>query len=213
MYKIAVVEDHDIFRKGIITLLGEIDYVTVIIEASSGVEFLKILKDKTPDIVFMDINMPIMNGIETTRKALEINPSIRVVALTMHSEEDYLQQMLEAGAMGFLLKNVNISDVEKAIDAVMEGNRFFSAELMTLLSNKFLNKKVDFVEGVEKFSDRELEILKMICEGMTNVEIGEKLFLSNRTVDGHRARMIEKVGATNTVGLVVYAIKNNLIKV
>lgn len=154
-----------------------------------------------------------MNGIETTRKALEINPAIRVVALTMHSEEDYLQQMLEAGAMGFLLKNVNISDVEKAIDAVMESNRFFSAELMTLLSNKFLNKKVDFVEGVEKFSDRELEILKMICEGMTNVEIGEKLFLSNRTVDGHRARMIEKVGATNTVGLVVYAIKNNLIKV
>ncbi len=211
MYKVAIVEDHEIFRKGIITLLGEIDNVEVIAEACSGEDFLKILPEINPDIVFMDIKMPGIDGISTTRKALEMKPSIHVIALSMHSEEDYLQQMLEAGAMGFLLKNITLADVEKAINAVMIGNRYFSEELMTILSNKFINKESNGSESVAKFSDRELEVLKYICEGMTNVEIGEKLFLSNRTVDGHRARMIERIGATNTVGLVVYAIKNKLI--
>ncbi|PKP21460.1 MAG: DNA-binding response regulator [Bacteroidetes bacterium HGW-Bacteroidetes-21] len=213
MFKVAVVEDHEIFRKGIITLLGNIDYVNVIVEASSGEAFLKVLPEQVPDIVFMDIKMLGISGIETTKKAMETRPMLKIIALSMHSEEEYIQQMLEAGAMGFLLKNVNQSNIEKAMKAVMAGNRFFSDELMTLLSNKFLNKNQNSDDSLVKFSDREIEILNLICTGMTNIEIGDKLCLSHRTVDGHRARMIERVGAANTVGLVVYAIKNKLIQV
>ena len=212
MYNIFIVEDHEIFRKGIETLLEEIKDVKLAGSADSGERFLEDIPGLDVDVVFMDIKMPGMGGIEATKRALEIKPDLKIIALTMFSEEEFLQQMLEAGASGFLLKNVSQSDIEKAIHAVMMGNRYFSEELMNLLANKYLNKNSPSADSIS-FSEKELHILQLICIGHTNVEIGEKIFMSHRTVDGHRAKMIEKTNSTNTVGLVVYAIKNNLVKV
>lgn len=212
MVKIMVVEDHEIFRKGIVNLLNDIKDVEVIAEAENGKIFLEKIEEVKPDIVFMDIRMPELDGIEATKIAVSKNPKLKVVALSMHNEEEYLEKMLEVGAMGFLLKNATMIDIEKAINSVMSGYRFFSEELMNILANKYIKKPEPTKENSE-FSKRELEVLQLICEGLTNHEIGEKLFISNRTVDGHRARMLEKIGAANTVGLVIYAIKNKLIEI
>lgn len=207
-----VVEDHEIFRKGIINLLNDIKDVEVMAEAENGKDFLEKIETIKPDIVFMDIRMPEIDGIEATKIAIAKNNKLKVIALSMHNEEDYLEKMLEAGAMGFLLKNATMVDIEKAIHSVMQGYRFFSEELMNILANKYI-KKPEPVKEDSEFSKREIEVLQLICDGLTNHQIGEKLFISNRTVDGHRARMLEKIGAANTVGLVIYAIKNKLIKI
>jgi len=212
MYKVFIVEDHEIFCKGLTALIEEIKDIEVSGTASSGNQFLQLIKGVEADIVFMDIKMPGLNGIETTRRALELRPELNIVALTMFNEEEYLQQMLEAGAKGFLLKNVNKTDIEKAVNAVVTGNLFFSEELMTTLGGKYLGKGGNNNDK-PAFNEKEIQILNLICEGHTNMEIADIMALSHRTVDGYRAKMIEKTETTNTIGLVVYAIKNKLIKV
>ena len=212
MYKVFIVEDHEIFCKGLTALIEEIKDIEVSGTASSGNQFLQLIKGVEADIVFMDIQMPGLNGIETTRRALELRPELNIVALTMFNEEEYLQQMLEAGAKGFLLKNVNKTDIEKAVNAVVTGNLFFSEELMTTLGGKYLGRGGNNNDKIA-FNEKEIQILNLICEGHTNMEIADIMALSHRTVDGYRAKMIEKTETTNTIGLVVYAIKNKLIKV
>ena len=212
MYKVFIVEDHEIFCKGLTALIEEIKDIEVSGTASSGNQFLQLIKGVEADIVFMDIKMPGLNGIETTRRALELRPELNIVALTMFNEEEYLQQMLEAGAKGFLLKNVNKTDIEKAVNAVVTGNLFFSEELMTTLGGKYLGRGGNNNDKIA-FDEKEIQILNLICEGHTNMEIADIMALSHRTVDGYRAKMIEKTETTNTIGLVVYAIKNKLIKV
>jgi len=212
MYKVFIVEDHEIFCKGLEAVLDEIKEVSLAGTASSGEQFLNMLKVTETDVVFMDIRLPGINGIEATREALKIKPQLNVIALTMFNEEGYLQQMLEAGARGFLLKNINKTDLEKAINTVVSGNLFFSEELMTVLAGKYLGRKEERTE-TPVFNEKELQILTLLCQGLTNMEIADKIHLSHRTVDGYRAKMIEKTGVTNTIGLVVYAIKNKLITV
>lgn len=210
MYKVFIVEDHEIFCKGLEAVLEEIKEVTLAGTASSGEQFLSMLKVIETDVVFMDIRLPGINGIEATKEALKLKPNLNIIALTMFNEEGYLQQMLEAGARGFLLKNINKSDLEKAIHAVVAGNLFFSEELLTVLAGKYLGKGNEHSEK-PVFNEKEIQILNLICEGCTNFEIAEKINLSHRTVDGYRAKMIEKCGVPNTIGLVVYAVKNKLI--
>lgn len=156
--------------------------------------------------------MPEMDGIETTKKLVEMCPDIKIVALSMFGEEEYLQSMLDAGAKGFLLKNINPDELEKCIKQVMKGNNYFSDELLTVLTKMFVSggNKKDNKPDV-KLTKREKEVLELICKGYTNSEIAEKLFLSQRTIDGHRANLLSKVGAKNTVSLVTYAIKNKLV--
>ena len=170
------------------------------------------MNKKQADLVFMDIKMPHMDGIETTKKLLEINPKIKVVALSMFGEEEYLQSMLDAGARGFLLKNIDPDELEKGISQVMKGYNFFSGELLNILTKMFVAGDTVTEETPEiKLTKREQEVLELICKGYTNNEIAEKLFLSQRTIDGHRAKIISKAGARNTVSLVTFAIKNKLV--
>ncbi len=208
-----IVDDHEIFRKGLKLLLDEIPFIKVIGEASYSDEFLNKINTIPIDVVFMDIKMPGISGIETTQKALEINPNLKIVALSMYGDEEHLQAMLDAGAKGFLLKNASKEDLERAIISVMNNRNYFSEELVSLLASLYISQKQlkDYEKEKPKFSERELEILELICKGYTSVEIGEMLGLSNRTVDGHRASMMEKIGAKNTVQLVIYAIKNKLV--
>lgn len=210
---IAIVDDHQIFRKGLIAQLKEFKHVSVVGEANNGEEYLAIHEKIHPDIVFMDIKMPELNGIDTTKALKRIDPKVRIVALSMFGDEEYLQEMLDAGASGFLLKNINKDDLLKAIDNVMKGNHYFSDELVNVLTTLFVTKSYNRKKEDTKvrLSARELEVLQLICKGYTNLEIGELLFISNRTIDGHRANLIDKVGAKNTVGLVTYAIKNKLV--
>lgn len=211
---VVIVDDHSIFRKGLIVQLKEIPDINVIGEACNGKEFIDLFLKQSPDIVFMDINMPEMDGITATKIITKENPLIKVVAISTYGEEEFLQNMLDAGAKGFLLKNIEIDDIKKAIHTVMDGKSYFSNELLSILTSKFIHKSIDGESNIEvRFSKREVEILQLICDGLTNAEIGEKLFISSRTVDGHRANLINKVGAKNTVGLVTYAIKNKIIKI
>ncbi|MFH2143175.1 MAG: response regulator transcription factor [Bacteroidota bacterium] len=209
---IAVVDDHQIFRKGLITQLEEFNHVKVVGEANNGKEYLTMHEKIHPDIIFMDIKMPELNGIDTTKAIKEIDSNVRIIALSMYDDEKYLQEMLDAGANGFLLKNINKDDLLKAIDNVMKGNHYFSDELVNILTSLFISKSHgnNKEEIPVKLSAREIEVLQLICKGYTNYEIGDMLCISNRTIDGHRAKLIEKVGARNTVGLVTYAIKNKI---
>jgi DNA-binding NarL/FixJ family response regulator len=210
--KIFLVDDHQIFRRGLKLLLQELGY-NIVDEANDGNEFLEKLPNTNADIVFMDIRMPQLNGIQATKKAIEIKPNIKIIALTMYDDENHLQAMLDAGAKGFLLKNASKEDLEKSIKSVLEGKNYFSEELVSLLASLYFTQKQlkETQKEIPKFTKKELEILELICKGYTSVEIGKMLNLSNRTVDVHRAIMMEKIGAKNTVQLVIYAIKNKLI--
>lgn len=211
---VIIVDDHDIFRKGLRMMLEEIPEVKIIDEAANGYEFMELLKTKIPEIVLIDIRMPIMDGFDAISASLKLFPDIKFIVISWYGDEENLQRALELGAVGFLLKNINADEIRKAIYSVYDGNRYFSEELMSILANKYINfdePKENTEDIIKTLSSRDLEILNLICKGLTNNEIAEACNLSLRTVDGYRARMIEKVGATNTVGLVVFAIKNKLV--
>ncbi len=209
----AIVDDHAIFRKGLRILLKELPNAGNIDEAADGREFLDILPGIKPDIVFMDIKMPGPDGIETTRKALEKMPSLRVLALSMHDDKQYLESMIKAGAKGFLLKNAGFEEIEKAVENVMQGNSYFSVELLNMLAGRIASQANGEYTINEKLTSRETEVLELICKGLTNHEIGQKLFISQRTVEKYRANLLEKTGSKNTVSLVIFAIKNKLVSI
>jgi DNA-binding NarL/FixJ family response regulator len=206
--KVIIVDDHVIFRKGLVAILNEIDDVKVVGEASNGHDVLNLLKKQTADIILMDIKMPVMDGIEATRKVSERFPHIKVVALTMFEEISYFNKMIEAGAAGFLLKKTNVDELEAAIHNVFEGDSYFSEEFMSSVTKhiKPKSKQPDI-----KLSEREIEVLKLICKGFSNPEIAKELHISPRTIDGHRAKLLEKTGAKNAPNLVMYAVKHGLV--
>lgn len=207
--RIVLVDDHALFRGGLRGLLEQVGGCRVVAEAASGEEFLGLLPTIECDVVFMDISMPGMDGAETTRRALELNPELRIVTLSMFGDEHYYTRMVEAGACGFLLKDSSIDEVLEAIRAVCEGGSYFSE---TILSNLSSRLRSDFDHTTEEpLSTRELEILLAVCQGLSNQEIADTLFISKRTVDKHRANILEKTGCKNTASLVVYALKRHLV--
>lgn len=211
--KIFIVDDHPIFKKGLITQLKEFNFIEIVGSAENGKDFLEKLKNISVDIVFMDIKMPEMDGITTTINALKKYPKLKVIALSMFGDEEYLQSMLDAGAKGFLLKNIEKDDLEKAIKTVIKGNNFFSEELITILTSKFVNKPKSVSDSNKpiKITKKEYAVLKLICQGITTQEISNILLISQRTIDSYRAKLLRKIGVKNTVGLVTYAIKNRLV--
>ena len=212
--KVVLVDDHNLFRDGLKYVLGQTDYIKVIAEAADGIEFLNILNDNMPDIVLMDIAMPRMNGIEATTKAISKFPNLKIIALTMFGDENYCYSMLQAGAKGFVLKESGCDELLKAINKVLEGDNYFSNSILTNLikSQAILNKSKITDEGPIKFSKREMEVLKLICDGNSNKEIAEKLSISQRTVEGNRFSLLNKTGSKDSVNLALYALKNNLLE-
>ncbi|HNW99689.1 MAG TPA: response regulator transcription factor [Bacteroidales bacterium] len=208
--KIVIVDDHEIFRGGLKLLINRLKNVKVIAEASNGKEFLDLLEFNIPDIVLMDIEMPVMNGIEATKKAIERYPELKIIALTMFNDEEYVENMIEAGVKGFLLKNINKDNLDKAIQSVISGNNYYSEELF-----KYFTKKISHTDKKEtpeiKLTQREIEIIKLSFEGLNNKEIADKLFISERTVVGHKSNLLSKTGCKSTIHLLAYVIKNKLI--
>ncbi len=212
--RIAVVDDHSLFRKGMISILEQVSDFEVVMEATNGLEFLHKLPNIPVDVVLMDLQMPQLDGTKATEIIRERFPHIKVIILSMHDEDKYILHLMEIGANGYLLKDNDPEEVEKAIRKVLETDIYFSDFVSKVMlrkmtrknqqENKIFNYKTDL-------SDREKEVLKHICEGLTTTEIGDILSLSPRTVEGHRLRMIEKLGVKNTAGLVAFAIKNQLV--
>ncbi len=209
--KIIITDDHQLFRNGLKILLNAFPEFEVIGEASNGEEFLQILQNTQADIALMDINMPEMDGIEATRRGLKMNPDIQIIALSMYGEEEYYYKMVDAGAKGFLVKDSDISEVKEAILTVRKGGSYFSQELLYHVIQKIKHRENENKSA--NLSKREKEILFKICEGLSNQEIAESLFISKRTVDKHRANLLGKTNSKNTASLILFAIRNKLIEI
>ena len=209
--RIALADDHQLFRNGLKILLGAYGEFEVVAEASNGTELLKILEACPADIVLMDISMPEMDGAEATSRLARQSPATSVIALSMYGEEEYYYRMVDSGAKGFILKDSDITEVHDAIMAVHKGGNYFSQELLYHVIRRIKNREHE--EKSSSLSKREKEILLKICEGLSNHEIADALFISKRTVDKHRANLLAKTGSKNTASLILYAIKNRLIEV
>lgn len=210
--RILLVDDHSLFRNGLKGLLEHCTGCRVVGEAASGEEFLAMLDTLDADIVFMDFAMPGLDGAQTTERALARRPELRIITLSMFGDESYYTRMVEAGARGFLLKDSDIGDVIEAIDTVMAGGSYFSPQLLASLAGRMRTREHEQTAD-EPLSLREREILVAVCRGLSNQEIADELFISKRTVDKHRANILEKTGCKNTASLVVYAIRSGIVEI
>lgn len=218
MIRIALVDDHSLFRRGLKVLLSARPDFEVVADAGSGEEFLAMLPTARPDVVFMDYAMPSMNGAETSERALALCPDLKIITLSMFGDNAYYSRMVSSGAKGFLLKDSEFDEVVEAVETVHAGGTYFSASLLESLSHSIRSAAAgddaaDVVAECDRLSDREVEILVAICQGLSTQEIADRLFISKRTVDKHRANILEKSGCKNTASLVVYAIRHRLVEV
>ena len=209
-FKVIVVDDHSFFRKGVILVVNRFENFEVIGEASNGAELLTLLLKLTPDLILMDIKMPVMEGVEATREVLKNYPDVKIIAFSMFGDEKHLESMINAGIQGFILKNIECDDLEKAICRVANDQQYFSEEFLPYFTNKYLGVDANNDASLTK---RELEILQLVAQGLSNREIADKLSLSIRTITSHRANINSKTGSRNTVNLLTYAIQHKLISI
>lgn len=207
-----MVDDHTLFRSGLRSLLALREGFEIVADVGSGEEFLALVDKTEIDVAFMDISMPGIDGVETTRRALALCPTLRVITLSMYGDDHYYRLMLESGASGFVLKDSDIEEVYAAVEAVMDGDSYFSEALLGSFTRNMSRLTLHDTVSEDTLSEREVEILVEVCRGLSNQEIADKLFISKRTVDKHRANILEKTGCKNTANLVVYAIKNHLVE-
>jgi DNA-binding NarL/FixJ family response regulator len=219
--RVAIADDHKLIINGIRSMLADSDDIVVVGEAADGLDLLRQLEaGLDPNVILMDINMPYKNGIETTLVVTQKHPQIRVLALTMFDDEDYITSMLQNGATGYILKNTGRPELIDAIKRVSLGQPYFSKEVTSVVMSKYMAKKDNAAAGANRnnaaplveLTNREVEILKLIACEMTNQEIADKLFISPRTVHSHRRNLMQKIGVKNTAGLVRYAIHHSLIE-
>lgn len=210
-YKIVIVDDHSLFREGLRLLIEKEEIGEVVAEADNGLKLLEILKTSIPDVIVLDIDMPVMNGYEATEKIINQYPNANILILSMHGDQEHYSQLIKAGAKGFVLKTSGKQELENAIRSVAKGESFFSSELLRKIivdlgkpHNNKENVKIDLTE-------REIEVLKLLCSGLTVSEIAEKLFLSVKTIEAHRSKLILKTETKNTIGLILFAIKNKIV--
>jgi DNA-binding NarL/FixJ family response regulator len=209
---VIIADDHEIFRDGLRMMLQKQPGISLLAEAEDGRELIEHIKRLQPDVVITDIKMPRMDGVAAARHIAEHYPTIGVIALSMFDEDDLIIDMLEAGAKGYLLKNADKNEMTDAIKAVYKDEPYYckhtSQKLAQMVARSKFNPYRHQVRPV--FTDREKEIIIYICDGLTNKEIAAKVFLSVRTVEGLRMKMLEKMNARNTAGIIIYAIKNDL---
>ncbi|MEO6851899.1 MAG: response regulator transcription factor [Mucilaginibacter sp.] len=213
--KLAIADDHKIFRNGIKATLEDCPDFKLVIEASNGKELIGQLAANPPDVILMDIKMPEMDGMQTTAYIHQNFRQIKVLALSMHNEDKYIVDMMKAGAAGYLLKNAEPEEIIGAILTVYEKGFYFNEHLSVTLIKQLVGpgSYSDNAGQQVDLNDREIEVLKLVCQEHSNQEIADKIFLSVRTVEGYRARLFEKTGSKNLVGLVIFAIKKGIISV
>jgi DNA-binding NarL/FixJ family response regulator len=213
--KLGIVDDHKIFRNGLKATLEECEDFEIILEASNGKELVGLLATKTPDVILMDIKMPEMDGIQTATHVHQHFKDIKILALSMFNEDKYIVDMMKAGASGYLLKNAEPEEIIEAVSTVYSKGFYFNEHLSITLIKQLVGNDPSESAANNKtdLNEREIEVLKLVCQECSNQEIADKIFLSVRTVEGYRARLFEKTGSKNLVGLVIYAIKRGIINV
>jgi len=211
--KYLIADDHKIFRQGLKYALADDHKLKLTGEAENGIQLMELIKKQEPDVVLLDLKMPEMDGVEATKRMHNLHPSIKILMLTSYDEEQLIIHLLENGANGYLLKNSDPSEIKKAIHSVYENDYYFndivSHSMLRNITRK--NQAQSRVSDQVKLNDRETEVLKLICQEQTTVEIASKIFLSPRTIEGIRTALIEKLGVRNTAGLVIYALKSGIV--
>lgn len=211
--KIILADDHEIFRDGFKAMLKKQPSVELIGEAADGEELVELTRQSQPDVVVTDIKMPKMDGLQATKIIATEFPHIGIIALSMIDEENLIIDMMEAGAKGYLLKNAHKKEIIEAIKVVNNGNIYYcdgtSAKLTRMIAQ---SDRISFTKRSSRpeLSQKEIDVIQFICEEMTNKEIADRLHLSIRTIEGYRDRIQEKIGARNSAGIVVYAIRNKI---
>ena len=210
--RVLVADDHTIVRQGLVGILKASEEVEVVAEASDGSEAVeKALKTK-PDVAVLDVSMPRLSGIEAARRIHEALPATRLLVLTMHDDEEYILKMVRAGASGYLLKDGAASELLAGIRALKAGKTYFGPHATKALAEAFTrDRPAEPADPYERLTDREREVFQLVVEGKTNPEIGEVLFISAKTVDNHRTRLMEKLGLHSTAELVRYAARHKLL--
>lgn len=208
--KVIIADDHEIFRDGLKLMLQKQSDIQLLAEAEDGKELIEKAASLQPDVIITDVKMPGMDGASATRYLSEHHPDIGIIALTMFDEEEQIIEMLESGAKGYLLKNADKNEIKDAIQSVYEQTPYYCKHTSHRLAQLVAKSRFNPYRHKPKleFSEREKEIIICICEGMTSKEIGEKIFLSVRTVEGLRMKIMEKMTVKNTAGIIIYAIKN-----
>lgn len=213
---VALVDDHRLFREGVTLILKQDTEIEVVLEAENGQCFLNLLKTKnSPDVVLLDLEMPVMDGIETTKTLREAYPEIKVIIVSMYKDDRMIAYLMEVGAHGYLLKDASSEEFIHAVKTVYQKGMYFNERASNAMLNGLRDKrrKPPKVGSDYQLTARELEVLELIAEGLTTAEIGEKLFLSVRTIEGHRKNLISKLNVRNTAALIVKAVRENLITV
>jgi DNA-binding NarL/FixJ family response regulator len=211
--KIAIADDYTIYRDGLKIGLTQDENLEVMLEAADGEDLIKGIETDMPDVIIMDLKMPVMDGMEATKVIKKKYPDMKILVVTMYDDEKFVIHLMEIGANGYLLKNAEAEEIRKAIYSVHETGYYFNNIVSNALLKKLVikgNIKPSFKEGVE-LTEREQDVLKLICAEKTANEMGQQLFLSPRSVEGIRQRLIDKVGVRNTAGLVMFAVKNGII--
>ena len=211
---LVITDDHKLFRKGLSSLLSDFEFIGNIYEASNGIELLELLQtvDSKPDIILLDLQMPEMDGITANNELKRIFPDIKVIILTMEDDAQFILYMIKQGVNGYLMKDADPDELAAAIKSVIEKDFYFSDNISQLIYRNLNNKKKKS-SGlfIQKFTPREIQTLELICKEYTAAEIAEEMNLSVRTIEGYRSNLLDKSGAKNIAGLVVYALTNDLL--
>ncbi|MFY9153807.1 MAG: response regulator transcription factor [Prolixibacteraceae bacterium] len=209
--KILLVDDHQIIIDGLKSLLKQNEEFLLAGEANNGREALRLIQMFDVDVVLMDIDMPVMNGIDTLKEISKNHPGTKVIILSMHQEAGMIKSLINIGANGYLLKSCSQDELIEAIQKVASGQSYFSTDVTLSLLNSNPGNQSAANQANEMLTDRETEIIKLIAEGFSNREIGSKLFISHRTVDTHRTNLMKKLNVGNIAGLISYAMKNGIV--
>ena len=215
MKKILLIDDHQIILDGIEAILSELPNIEVVGRATNGSDGLRYIKALRPDIVLLDLDMPIMNGMAVSKEVKTNMPDVKIIILSLHQEASIIQSLIKDGVDGYVLKNADKNEIIKAIKAVIEGQKYFSSDVALALTKQLkptpnLSKHNYDVKKLSLLSKREIEVLKAITEGFTNKEIANQLHISPRTADTHRANIMKKLDIQKVVGLVKFAMRNGL---
>lgn len=210
--KVLIADDHQLFREGLATLLFSAENIEVIAQAKDGSEAIEKVKHFKPDVVLLDIAMPIINGIEATKKIKALFPEIKTITVSMHSDKQYVKGALEAGADGYLLKNCTYRQLTDAIQSVYDGKKYLSQDITELVISGYLTPSATDTNEYSTLSEREKDIFLLFAEGKSTKEISDKLFISVKTVNTHKQNILDKLGLKSNADIVKYALKNGLIR-
>lgn len=208
-----ITDDHSIFRQGLRMALGDDPTLSCIGEASNGLELIEALKGQLPDVILLDLKMPGMDGMQATKEVRRLYPEVKILILTMHDDDQLVLHLLEAGANGYLVKNADAAEIKTALHACKEMGYYFSDYVSSLMLRSIVEKNKPTPKFKEEIvlTEREREMLALICDGQTNAEIGDRIFLSPRTVEKIKTSLYEKIGAKNNAGLIMYAVKHGIV--